>query len=189
MKPFSNTVLLNSDALCMRCCVCVVTTTLPIDLEANHRVSKHPSQNITLKPFRGGRGGVYRQGSCALSVLFFPMWGISQIPHERHTDPHFLEIKPKHTPIKWNRSRGQLKSLWSSSSAHFLQFIVFFFFEEELNKEMCVTWWSWGLILLLWWQQQDGWGHIWATVRWLRFTVQTSGWNWGDTSQQNSHVY
>ena len=34
----------------------MVTTMLPIDLEANHRVSKHPSQNITLKPFRGFTG-------------------------------------------------------------------------------------------------------------------------------------
>lgn len=34
--------LLNSDTLCMRGCVCVMTTMLPIDLEANHRVSKHP---------------------------------------------------------------------------------------------------------------------------------------------------
>lgn len=76
MKAFSNTGLSNCDALCMRGCACVhalcmcaPTTMLLIDLEANHRVSKHPSQNITLKPFRG----VYRHCSCALSVLFVPL--------------------------------------------------------------------------------------------------------------------
>lgn len=80
MKAFSNTALSNCHALCMRgsvcvhalcVCVCVrvATTMLLIDLEANHRVSKHPSQNITLKPFRG----VYRHRSCALSVLFVPL--------------------------------------------------------------------------------------------------------------------
>ncbi len=46
--------------------LCVVTTMLPIDLEANHRVSKHPSQNITLKPFRGLPAMLL----CFISVIF-----------------------------------------------------------------------------------------------------------------------
>lgn len=38
------------ESLCV--CVCVVTTVLPIDLEANQRATKHPSQSITPEPFR-----------------------------------------------------------------------------------------------------------------------------------------
>lgn len=44
----------------------MVTTMLPIDLEANHRVSKHPSHNITLTPFRGLPAKLL----CFISVIF-----------------------------------------------------------------------------------------------------------------------
>ena len=43
---------------------CAATTKLPIDLEANHRLSKHPSRNITLKPFKGFTG------KCFVTVIF-----------------------------------------------------------------------------------------------------------------------
>lgn len=46
--------------------VCVATTILLIDFEANHRVSKHPSQNITLKPF----SGLPAMLLCFISVIF-----------------------------------------------------------------------------------------------------------------------
>lgn len=44
----------------------MATTTLLIDLKANHRVSKHPSQNIPLKPFRG----LPTKLLCFISVIF-----------------------------------------------------------------------------------------------------------------------
>ncbi len=82
--------------MCVCVCVCVVTTMLPIDLEANHRVSKHPSQNITLKPFRG----LLAKAPVLYQCYFFLCGAFHKYGIKGNTDPHFLEIKPKHTSIQ-----------------------------------------------------------------------------------------
>lgn len=126
-KAFSHTELLNSVALCMWGRVCGDY----IDLEANHRVSKRLSQNITLKPFRGL--------PALLLVLYQYYFFLCEAFH-KHADPHFLWINPTHTSISWNCSWGQLESLWSSLLFFFfflLRFIVLFFLWRRNIGNVC----------------------------------------------------
>lgn len=102
---------------------------------------------------------------------FFPLGGISQLLHLRHTGPHFLKIQPKHTSI-WDCSWGQLKSPVSSSSLFFLKFIMVLFFRRrrKLGNVCHITgaaaWCG---------SNRKGGLHLCASERWMPFNVYKSG--------------
>lgn len=141
-----------------------LTTMLTIDLEANHRVSKHPSQNITLKPFRRFTGK-----APALCHCYFFL------------SPAFHKYCMKGTlpSFPWNTTKThfhQMK-LWSPSSLLSSPPIYCNFSLKKVKTRKCVSHD----------ENEGGWcycdssrtggARLWATVKRLLFTVQKSGGN------------
>lgn len=104
-----------------------LTTMLTIDLEANHRVSKHPSQNITLKPFRRFTGKAPALCHC----YFF----LSPAFHKYCMKGTLLLISLEYNQNTFPSNETVVPFLFAFFSSNLLQLL----FEESENKEMRVT--------------------------------------------------